>query len=196
MRALMPVISFGLSFWRGEPSMSTKGCLLVIGGFFIGTVGLVLFIALMATGFKDMHKNSIVIEGEGTCTVTLEKGDYTFFIEGTDNITPSLSPSDISVTDPSGASVTITTQTNSDYTLGAQKGKSVAAFKTDQQGEFHITTLRSEGGVLVLMKDFMPRMVKALGSSCAVFFMGGLAGLILVIAGIVTLVKERKTAQA
>ena len=88
MRALMPVISFGLSFWRGEPSMSTKGCLLVIGGFFIGTVGLVLFIALMATGFKDMHKNSIVIEGEGTCTVTLEKGDYTFFIEGTDNITP------------------------------------------------------------------------------------------------------------
>jgi len=176
--------------------VSTKGCLLVIGGFFIGTVGIVLFIALIATGFKDMHKNSIVIEGEGTCTVTLEKGDYTFFIEGTGNNTPSFSPSDISVSGPSGTAVTTIASTSSNYSIGAHKGKSVATFSAASQGEYHITTSRSEGGTLVLMKDFIPHLMKAMGSSCAVFFIGGMAGLILVIAGIVALLKERKAVQA
>ncbi len=176
--------------------MSTKGCLLVIGGFLIGTVGLVIFIALMATGLKDMHKNSIVIEGEGTCSVTLEVGDYTFFVEGTGDNTPSLSASDISVADPSGTAVVITSQTGSNYSVGPQKGKSIATFKAALRGEYHITVNRSEGGALVLMKDFMPRLMKAMGSSCAVFFLGGLVGLILVIAGIVSLLRGRSKAQA
>jgi len=176
--------------------MSVKGCLFVIGGFLIGTLGLVVFIAILATGLQDMHKKAIVIEGEGACTLTLDKGDYTFFAEGTTDKAPSITTDDISVTGPSGTIVNLTAQNNSFSIMGAQKEVSVAEFKAAEKGDYHISISHTEGSGLALMKEFYPRVFKMVGSSCAIFFFGGLTGLILVIAGIVSLLKGPKPAQA
>jgi hypothetical protein len=176
--------------------MSVKGCLFIIGGFLIGTLGLVVFIAILATGLQDMHKKAIVIEGEGACTLNLDKGDYTFFAEGTADKASSITASDISVSGPSGVSVTLSKSSSASFDMGNQKGVSIATFKAAEKGDYRLAISHTEGGGLMLMKDFSPGLLKVVGSSCAIFFFGGLIGLILVIAGIVSLLKGPKEAHA